>query len=77
MDQKDLKGQQMLFGSKWTEEDGASWDTIGAEPGNMCMDDKAIRDYVAIAGVKYVKERVMAGEWRITEKGRKYLQEHV
>ena len=49
-------------------------DTIGADPGAGFIDMPDLKEYVEIVGLKNAKHMVMAGQWRITEKGREYLQ---
>lgn len=63
-----------LFPEKKNQETGIERDTIGADEGGRCMDEEAVKDYVKIAGLDYVSGMIKGGMWRITEKGREYLQ---
>ena len=63
-----------LFQEKKSRETKIERDTIGADEGGRCMDDKAVKDYVKIAGLDYVSGMIKGGMWRITEKGRVYLE---
>jgi len=51
-----------------------SRDTIGADPGAGSIGMPDLKEYVEIVGLKNAKSMIMAGQWRITEKGREYLQ---
>lgn len=49
-------------------------DTIGASPGAGFIGMPDLKEYVEIVGLKNAKSMIKSGQWRITEKGRAYLQ---